>query len=72
MEELARETPGFFGIEGARGELGVTICYWRSEEDVAAWSQNVEHLQAQRLGATDWYEAYRVRVATVTREYGSG
>jgi hypothetical protein len=31
-----------------------------------------EHLVAQRLGASQWYSAYRVRVATVHRDYGSG
>jgi heme-degrading monooxygenase HmoA len=30
-----------------------------------------EHLEAQRRGACEWYEQYRVRIATVTRDYGS-
>ena len=27
---------------------------------------------AQRMGRERWYAEYRVRVATVTRDYGSG
>jgi len=29
-----------------------------------------EHVVAQRLGRERWYDAYRVRVATVERHYG--
>lgn len=33
MVELAREQPGFLGVESARGEdgLGITVSYWASE-----------------------------------------
>jgi heme-degrading monooxygenase HmoA len=31
----------------------------------------VDHAEAQRRGREQWYAAYRVRVATVEREYGT-
>ncbi|EJM47726.1 antibiotic biosynthesis monooxygenase family protein, partial [Pseudomonas sp. GM48] len=33
MLELAREQPGFLGVESARGDdgLGITVSYWASE-----------------------------------------
>jgi heme-degrading monooxygenase HmoA len=72
MDALAREQPGFLGVESARearSRLGITVSYWRTEADAAAWKGVAEHAVAQRLGRARWYEGYRVRVATVTREY---
>ena len=52
MEELAREQPGFLGIESARGAdgLGITISYWRDEASIAAWKAHAEHQLAQQQG----------------------
>ena len=69
MEELAREQPGFLGVESARGEddIGITVSYWESLEAVAAWGRNAEHLLAQKFGREKWYESYTLRVCAVTR-----
>lgn len=75
MEELAADQPGYLGIESARDpktRAGITVSYWATEADARAWKRVAEHVRAQRLGADRWYEAYRVRVASVTREYGGG
>jgi uncharacterized protein (DUF952 family)/heme-degrading monooxygenase HmoA len=71
MEELAREQPGYVGIESARNPdgSGITVSYWATEADAAAWKQVSEHLSAQNAGRDRWYDSYTVRVATVTREY---
>lgn len=70
MERLAAEQPGYLGIESARGELGITVSYWADPADAKAWKAVAEHRLAQRLGREEWYRCYRVRVATVEREYG--
>ncbi|WP_372727720.1 antibiotic biosynthesis monooxygenase [Nocardioides sp.] len=71
MEKLAAAQPGYLGIESARtGEQGITVSYWVDEAAAAAWKQVAEHLLAQERGARVWYTDYRVRVATVTRDYG--
>lgn len=73
MEELAAAQPGYLGIETARDpdtRFGISVSYWATEADARAWKQVAEHLEAQRLGASRWYESYQVRVATVTRSYG--
>jgi heme-degrading monooxygenase HmoA len=69
MEELASEQPGFLGIESARNPdgIGITISYWATLEDVAAWKKNAEHLVAQKLGREEWYEWFALRVARVER-----
>lgn len=72
MVALAAQQAGFLGIESARDGLGITVSYWATEEAARSWKRDVDHLAAQRLGREEWYAAYRVRVATVTREYGQG
>ena len=70
MVELASRQEGFLGLESAREELGVTVSYWNSLEAIAQWKQNVEHREAQRLGHSSWYAAFKVRIAKVERDYG--
>ncbi len=72
MSELAREQPGFLGIESARGPdgSGITVSYWKTEAAIAAWKENTEHLLAQERGRKDWYASYEVRIARVERAYG--
>lgn len=72
MEQLARQQPGFLGVESTRGAdgLGITVAYWQSEADIAAWKAHTDHQAAQRAGAERWYEHYEVRVAKVERAYG--
>ena len=72
MEELAGEQPGYLEIESVRDpntRAGITISYWATEADAKAWKQVAEHLGAQQLGRQRWYSTYRIRIATVTREY---
>jgi heme-degrading monooxygenase HmoA len=71
MVELASQQPGFLGVETAREEVGLTVSYWATEQDAANWKQVAEHLVAQERGKDVWYADYRVRVATVTRDYGT-
>ncbi|AYF87820.1 antibiotic biosynthesis monooxygenase [Pseudomonas sp. JS3066] len=72
MLELAGDQPGFLGVESARGAdgLGITVSYWRSEEDIRTWRLQAEHREAQRRGREEWYRAFRTRVAHVERDYG--
>jgi heme-degrading monooxygenase HmoA len=67
MEELARAQPGFLGLESARGAdgLGITVSYWATMADVAAWGQHAEHLVAQKLGRETWYQWFALRVCRV-------
>jgi heme-degrading monooxygenase HmoA len=70
MEDLVADQPGYLGHESARDDIGITVSYWSSADDAHAWKQVADHLAAQRLGRSRWYADYRVRIATVDREYG--
>ena len=70
MEELAKQQKGFLGVESARNEIGITVSYWQTEEDIIAWKKNVEHIEARNLGREKWYQQYQLRICKVEREYG--
>lgn len=72
MEKLAAQQPGYLGLESARGgdRVGVTISYWRDRESARAWKNVAEHQGAQRLGRSQFYEWYRVRIAVVSEDWG--
>jgi heme-degrading monooxygenase HmoA len=67
LRALAAKQPGFLGIDSAGEREEITVSYWATEADAAAWKLVATHVEAQRLGRERWYEQYVVRVATVTR-----
>ena len=69
MEQLAKQQPGYLGFESARDGLGIAVSYWKDLESIKNWKNNVTHSEAQRLGRTKWYSAYKTRIALVKKEY---
>ncbi len=72
MEKLAQLQPGHKHHESAREQIGITVSYWESLESISQWKQQVDHQIAQRLGKSDWYEWYHIRICKVEREYSFG
>jgi len=72
MFELATTQPGYLGAESSRDAsgLGITVSYWRSLDDVAAWRRNADHTLARNSARTTWYAHYELRIAKVERAYG--
>jgi heme-degrading monooxygenase HmoA len=72
MVELARQQPGFLGLETARGDdgRGITVSYWESEEAIRHWRDDAEHRLAQAGGRERWYARFALRVARVERAWG--
>lgn len=69
MESLAKQQPGFLGVESARNNIGITVSYWENLAAIANWKKHTDHAVAQRKGRTDWYTWYKVRICRVEREY---
>ena len=69
MVELAARQPGYLGVEETRDDagVGITVSYWESLDAIAAWKNQADHLDAQRLGRERWYRAFRLRIARVER-----
>jgi heme-degrading monooxygenase HmoA len=71
MVELAKEQPGFLGVESVRESngFGITVSYWESEEAIRLWKENARHRIAQKLGREKWYQSFVTRVCKVERAY---
>jgi heme-degrading monooxygenase HmoA len=69
FEELSK-IPGYLGHESARNEVGITVSYWADLEALKQWRDLPLHKDAQRLGREKWYEAYKVRICKVEKDYG--
>ena len=70
MREIAVAMPGYMSHKGFWAEDGerVTIVEFESEETQRAWRMNATHIEAQRLGRQQYYEAYDIQVCTVLHE----
>lgn len=70
MVALAREQPGYLGVESVRDStgLGITISYWTDEESIRRWKAVAAHRAAQELGKSRWYAEFALRVAKVERQ----
>ncbi len=69
METLAKQQPGFLGIESVRNKVSITVSYWQNLESIKNWKENLDHLTAQKKGRDQWYSYYNVRICKVEREY---
>ena len=70
LEELAKDQPGFLGMESIYENYGITVSYWTSLEAIKNWKENSLHLHAQQLGKSKWYSHYKTRICKVERDYG--
>jgi heme-degrading monooxygenase HmoA len=48
----------------------LSLSFWRDEDAVKAWRNQIEHRATQRAGRATIFEDYRLRVAHVIRDYG--
>ena len=71
MVALARQQPGFLGIDTTRDEsgFGMTVSYWKDLESIKQWRNHPEHREAQEMGQAKWYLSYSLQVAKVERTY---
>jgi heme-degrading monooxygenase HmoA len=65
---------GFISIERfsslTRPGRILSLSFWRDEAAIQQWRQHEEHQQAQQQGRGGIFADYRLRVATVVRDYG--
>lgn len=65
---------GFISVERFRSLANpkklLSLSFFRDEEAVRAWRERPNHRQAQADGKRDVFDAYRMRVAEVVRDYG--
>jgi heme-degrading monooxygenase HmoA len=71
-EDLGR-ADGFISLERFesitnKGKF-VSLQFWRDEESVSKWRNLQKHREAQKKGRGGIFKSYRLRIATVLRDY---
>jgi heme-degrading monooxygenase HmoA len=74
LNALVKDFDGFLSIERFQS-LGdpdryVSLSFWRDEECVRKWRNVMQHREAQAKGRGGIFKSYRLRIASVIRDYG--
>lgn len=74
LAPLLAGVDGFISVErfsslAQPGKL-LSLSFWRDEAAVQAWRSQEEHRAAQEAGRGGVFDSYRLRVASVVRDYG--
>lgn len=74
LKPLLETVDGFISVERFEslttpGKL-LSLSFWRDEEAVRNWRVMAEHRAAQSAGRKGLFAGYRLRVASVLRDYG--
>ena len=74
LKEDLMSVDGFLSVErfeslSSPGKL-LSLSFWRDEASVARWRNHEPHRQAQQTGRQGTFASYRLRVASVLRDYG--
>jgi heme-degrading monooxygenase HmoA len=76
LKPALEQMDGFVSVERFEslttpGRL-LSLSFWRDEAAVAGWRAFEAHRRAQAAGRTGVFAGYRLRVASVIRDYGLG
>ena len=74
LAEVLAKQDGFIAIERfesvSQPGCYLSLSFWRDEAAVRQWRNQPCHRAAQREGRDGTFAAYRLRVASVVRDYG--
>ncbi len=74
LKPLLEEVDGFISVERFEslttpGKI-LSLSFFRDEEAVKAWRNRAEHRATQSKGRAGLFADYRLRIASVIRDYG--
>ena len=74
LKPQLEKADGFISLERFEslytpGKL-LSLQFWRDEESLQKWRNVAEHRSAQSIGRAGMFDDYRLRIATVVRDYG--
>lgn len=74
LAPLLATIDGFISIERftsitTPGKI-LSLSFWRDEQAITHWRNTEQHRAAQHMGREEIFEQYRLRIATVNRDYG--
>ena len=73
LADDVRRIDGFISVERFesitnKGKF-VSLQFWRDEESVRKWRNLQKHREAQKQGRARIFKSYRLRIASVVRDY---
>ena len=73
LADDVRQIDGFISVErfesvSSKGRY-VSLSFWRDEEAVRKWRNLQKHREAQKQGRGGIFKSYRLRIASVLRDY---
>ena len=74
LKPVLQDVDGFISVERfesltTEGKY-LSVSFWRDEEALVAWRRHAHHRHAQHTGRHNMFADYRLRVASVIRDYG--
>jgi heme-degrading monooxygenase HmoA len=74
LKPLLETIDGFISVERFQSLADenriLSLSFWRDEAAVAHWRTMPDHRAAQRMGRNGVFADYRLRIASVIRDYG--
>ena len=74
LKPTLEKMDGFISVERfeslAQPGKYLSLSFWRDEEAVKGWRNTPEHRHTQGIGRMQTFADYRLRVASVVRDYG--
>ena len=74
LRPLLEQIDGFLSVERFQSLTNprklVSLSFWRDEASVRAWREQSAHRATQAAGRASIFDDYRLRVASVVRDYG--
>jgi len=74
LKPLLADIDGFISIERFQSLADpariLSLSFWRDEDAVAQWRRVEAHRAAQTMGRAEVFRDYRLRIASVVRDYG--
>lgn len=73
LRQMLKDIDGFISIERFQSLTEenkiLSLSFWESEDAVRKWRNLEAHRLAQKKGRNELFQDYRIRVATITRDY---
>lgn len=74
LRPVLEKIDGFISVERFQSitdpKKVLSLSFWRDEDAVIAWRNTAAHRASQRAGREGVFAGYRLRVASVMRDYG--
>jgi len=74
LKARLQEVRGFISVERFQSlnepDKYLSLSFWQDEAAVKTWRNTINHRQAQQAGRDGIFNGYRIRVASVLRDYG--